>query len=376
MDVLSYGRQWVDEEDIIAVVKVLRGDWLTQGSVVKEFESCIARYCGVAHAVSFSSGTAALHASVLASGVKAGDEIITSPLSFVASANCGVYAGAVPRFADIEPEGFNINPDAVKEIFTDRTRVVIPVDYSGHPAEMDEIVSIAHKRGSLVIEDSCHSLGADYRGKKVGGLADMTVFSFHPVKPITTGEGGMVMTNDPLLYEKLLRVRSHGIARPQNEVRPWYYEMVELGFNYRLTDIQCALGLSQMAKLDFFVKRRRGISKRYDEAFKGLSNVRTFVEKDYVQSSRHLYVLSIDFSALGKTRADVMSELHVLGVGSQVHYQPIHLHPFYRDRFGCRPGDFPHAERFYEKALSLPLYPKLTDDEVLRVVRAVQRVLS
>jgi perosamine synthetase len=374
MNVLPYARQSLDEEDIAAVVGVLRGDWLTQGPTVSVFEKCVADACGAAEAVAFSSGTAALHAAVAVAGLGPGDEAITSPLSFVASANCMVYQGATPRFSDVTPGEATMDPAALEKAFTARTRVVIPVDFAGQPAALEEIQRVAHAHKAVVIEDACHALGADYHGRPVGSLSDMTVFSFHPVKHVTTGEGGMVMTQRREWADRLRRFRSHGIARPAVDPRPWFYEMVELGFNYRLTDLQCALGLSQMKKLGPFLERRRFISEQYDQAFASVPGVRPLKETPGTRSARHLYVVRLDYKLLRKDRVTIMSELRSLGVGSQVHYIPIHRHPFYEKRFGYKAGNFPHAESFYEEALSLPLFPAMTAEDVHRVVRAVERV--
>ena len=374
--ILPYGRQWLDDDDIRAVVETLKSDWLTQGPMVAEFEEAVASYSGVAHAVAFSNGTAALHAAAFAAGVGPGDEIVTSPLSFAASANGAVYMGAVPRFADVEPGGFNLDPARLAKVVGPKTKAVIPVDFSGHPADIDAVRAAAP--GAVIIEDAAHSLGAEYKGRRIGSQADMTALSFHPVKLITSGEGGMVLTPRADLRDRLLRFRTHGIVRPeparQAELGPWFYEMVDLGFNYRLTDFQCALGLSQLRKLDGFLARRRSIAARYDAAFAGHPLIKTLPTKPWAKSAYHLYCLQIDFERLGKTRIQVMSELNALGVGSQVHYIPIPWHPYYRERFGYQRGEFPEAERFYERALSIPMYPKLSDSEVERVVSAVGTV--
>lgn len=374
MNILPYARQSVDEEDIAAVVGVLRGDWLTQGPTVERFEKCVADVCGASEAVAFSSGTAALHAAVAVAGLVPGDEAITSPLSFVASANCIVYQGAIPRFSDVTPGGATMDPSALERAFTKRTRVVIPVDFAGQPAHLEEIKRMAHAHNSVVIEDACHALGAQYQGRPVGSISDMTVFSFHPVKHVTTGEGGVVVTHRREWAERLRRFRSHGITRRAVDDRSWFYEMVDLGFNYRLTDIQCALGLSQLKKLKLFLERRRFISEQYDRAFLSITGVRPLNEIPGTQSARHLYVVRLDYKLLRKDRVTIMSELRSLGVGSQVHYIPIHRQPFYEHRFGFKVGDFPHAESFYEEALSLPLFPAMTTEDVNRVVSAVERV--
>lgn len=375
---LPYSHQWIEADDVGAVVETLQGDWITQGPRVAEFEARVAEYCGARFAVAVNSGTAALHAAVFAAGLGPGDEVITTPLSFPASANCALYQGATPRFADVEPDGFNLDPAAVAARITSRTRAVIPVDYAGHPAELDEIRVIARRNDSIVIEDAAHSLGAEYRGRRVGALSDLTVFSFHPVKLITTAEGGMVLTDRADLYERLMRFRTHGIVRDAraSEIGPWFYEMVDLGFNYRLSDLHSALGLSQLRKVDRFLARRRAIAARYDVAFSNIPALRPIVPRRHVRPAYHLYVVQVDFDRLGMSRGRLVAELAARGVGSQVHYIPIHLHPFYRARFGHKPGDFPHAEAFYERALSVPLYPKMADADVERVIAGVQDVVG
>ncbi len=370
---IPYGRHWIEEEDIRAVTEVLRGDWLTQGPRVEEFERRVADRCGARHAVAFSSGTAALHAAVFAAGAGPGTEIMTSPLSFAASANCALFQGAVPRFADVEKGGFNLDPGEVEKRWSERTKAVIPVDFAGHPADLDRFRDIAHAKGGLVIQDASHSLGGEYKGRPVGAQSDITTFSFHPVKAITTGEGGMAVTQSPELFERLRRFRTHGVVRPASR-DSWFYEMVDLGYNYRLTDFQSALGISQLARLEAFLERRRSIAAAFDAAFKSCRRLTPLAPSRDVKSAYHLYVVQIDFDELGKDRAQVMEELKQKGVGSQVHYIPIHFHPYYRRLFGQE--HYPEAEKFYAKALSLPLYPKLTEEEVGRVIRAVKEVVE
>jgi perosamine synthetase len=377
---LPYSRQSIDGADIAAVVKVLKGDWLTQGPAVAAFEKAVAGYCGARHAVAFSNGTAALHGAVCAAGLGPGDEAVTTPLSFAATANGVLYAGATPVFADVEKDGFNIDPAAVEKAWTRRTKALIPVDYAGVPASLDALRALVRRKGALVIEDASHALGARYKGKAVGSQSDMTTFSFHAVKPLCTGEGGMVLTNNADLYKRLMTFRTHGIvksaARNAKKDEPWFYEMKELGFNYRLTDMQCALGMSQLKKADRFLARRRRIARAYDEAFKNKMFIQTIETPRDRQSAHHLYPLLIDFKALGKSRGRVMDELRRSGVGSQVHYIPIHLHPYYRKRFGYGPGAFPNAESFYAKELSIPLFAGMTDGDAKRVIAAVGAVIS
>ena len=399
---IPYGKQHINEDDIRAVTEVLRSDWLTQGPKVEEFEKAMAEYCGAKYAVAVSSGTAALHLACLVAGIKQGDEAITSPITFVASANCVLYCGGKPVFADIDKDTYNIDPAEIKKKITKKTRAIIPVHFAGLPCDMEAIKKIAEEYDLIIIEDACHALGAEYRIQnsglktkeewiKVGSCShsDMTVFSFHPVKHITTGEGGAVLTNNEKFYEKLLLFRNHGITKDPEKFtnkdlafplsseplihnpNPWYYEMQELGFNHRITDLQCALGLSQLKKLDAFVARRRRIADIYNAAFKGNDLIMPQAVSGGRVSSYHLYAVQIDFKRLGKSRATVMAELREKGIGAQVHYIPVHLQPFYMERFGCKKGDFPVAEAYYEKALSLPMYPKMTDEDAMRVVEAV-----
>lgn len=376
---IPYGRQWIFEDDIEAVVSVLRSDWLTQGPAVERFEQAVADYCGARYGVAFSSGTAALHGATFAAGVAVGDEVIVPPLSFVATANCVVYQGGTPIFVDVREDTLTLDPIRLKRQLTARAKAVICVDFAGHPCELDEILEIAHARGIPVIEDAAHALGALYRGRRVGGIADMTVFSFHPVKHITTGEGGMVLTNDANFCERLRLFRTHGITRRperllQENEGAWYYEMQELGYNYRISDFQCILGLSQLSKLDRFVERRREIASLYTRALRDLPGVRLPTERPGSRSSYHLYPIQIVPSVLGKNRKQVFSELRDAGVGVNVHYIPIHLQPYYRRRFATDVGLCPVAEHYYDQAISLPIYPKMEPSVVSQVIEAVRSV--
>jgi perosamine synthetase len=376
---IPYGTQWIEKEEIDAVAGVLRSDRITQGPRIEEFERAVADYTGARHAVAFSSGTAALHAACAAAGVGAGDEVITSPLSFVASANCAVYLGATPVFADIDPESLTLDwREAAKKV-TQRTKAIIPVDFGGQSCALDEITALARQHGLVVIEDAAHALGAEYKGRRVGGRADMTVLSFHPVKHITTGEGGMVLTNDAALREKLARFRTHGIVRdPAKLTVPdegaWYYEMQDLGYNYRITDIQCALGLAQLKKLDQFVARRREIAGQYAQAFASLTGLRLPREPAGTRSSYHLYVLQLPVEHLKGGRRAFFDALAGRKLGVNVHYIPIHLQPYYQRRFGYRRGNFPLTERYYDRAITIPLYPKMTDEDVRYVIASVSDV--
>ncbi len=376
---LPYGHQWIDESDIKAVVEVLRSDWVTTGPKVAEFEAKLADYVGAKYAVVFSSGTAALHAAVFAAGIGPGDEVITTPMTFAASANCVLYQGGKPVFADVQPDTLNIDPGEIEKKIIPWTKALIPVDYTGQPCDLGEIKDIARKHGLIVIEDAAHALGATYRGKRIGTLSDMTVFSFHPVKLITTGEGGAVVTDDPELARRLRIFRNHGItteARERERAGDWFYEMVYLGYNYRLTDIQCALGLSQMNKLDSWLARRQEIARRYNEAFAELPEIMTPVVKDDRSSAWHLYVIRLNLEQLRAGRAEVFAALRAENIGVNVHYIPVHLHPYYRERFGYKRGDYPVAEEAYERLISLPIFPRMTDADVDDVVKAVCKVVK
>lgn len=376
---LPYGRQSVDEADIQAVVEVLRSNWLTTGPKVGEFEDEFAAYVGSAHAVSFSSGTAALHGAAFTAGLKPGDEAITTPLTFAATANCILYQGATPVFADVSSDTLNTDPAQVEKKITPRTRAIIPVDYAGHPADLDSVMGAARKHDLIVIEDACHALGAEYKGSRVGSIADMTVFSFHPVKHVTTGEGGMVTTNNPEFAETLRRFRNHGIssdARQRQSAGQWHYEMVLLGFNYRLTDIVCALGIEQLKKLESNLTRRRQIAAMYDAAFHHLPGIVPPVVKSEVNPAWHLYPVRLDLEKLSAHRGQIFRALRAENIGVNVHYIPVHLHPYYRDRFGYRGGEFPLAEAAYARLISLPMFHSMSDNDVGDVIHAVRKVLA
>jgi perosamine synthetase len=376
---LPYGRQSIDEADIQAVVKVLRSDWLTTGPKVAEFEEAFAAQVKSKHAVSFSSGTAALHGAAFAAGLKPGDEAITSPMTFAATANCVLYQGAAPVFADVCPDTLNLDPALAAERITDRTKAILPVDYAGHPADLEPFLQLAERRGLIVIEDACHALGAEYRGRRVGSIAHMTVFSFHPVKHLATGEGGMVATNDTAFAEILRRFRNHGIssdARQRQKENQWHYEMVLLGYNYRLTDIVCALGLSQLKKLEANLARRHEIAKKYDAAFRGIPVVDRPAIRADANPAWHLYPIRLDLRKLSCDRGQIFRALRSENIGVNVHYIPVHRHPYYRDRFGCKPGDFPIAEDAYERLISLPMFHGMSDQDVADVIRGVAKVVS
>ena len=376
---LPYGRQSVDETDIQSVVEVLRSDWLTTGPKVAEFEEAFATRVGAAFAVSFSSGTAALHAAAFAAGLKSGDEAITTPLTFAATANSVLYQGATPVFADVCEDNLNLNSQAIEAKISSKTRAIVPVDYAGHPADLTPILEIARRHKLVVIEDACHALGAEYDGRRVGSIADMTVFSFHPVKHITTGEGGMVATNDAKFAETLLRFRNHGIssdARQRQSAGQWHYEMVLLGFNYRLPDIGCALGIQQLKKLDANLARRREIAARYTEAFREIPGVVSPAVRPETNPAWHLYPIRLDLKKLTVDRAEVFRALRAENIGVNVHYIPVHLHPYYRERFGYKGGEFPIAENAYERLISLPMFHGMSDQDVDDVVEAVSKIAA
>ena len=387
MSIVPYGRQWIDNDDIADVVQTLKSDWLTTGPKVAQFEQALAEHCGVKHAIAVANGTAALHVAMLAAGVGPGDCVLTSANTFVASANCAEFVGASARFADIDPETLCVNPEALDAAGADDLKAVVPVDFAGYPCVTKELADYIQARGARVIEDASHAIGASRDGYHVGGLpwVDMTTFSFHPVKTITCGEGGAILTNDDALAGSCRRFRNHGIVpvtTPRDghpvSVGPWYYEMTDVGYNYRITDFQCALGLSQLRKLDRFIARRQEIVDRYNEAFADLprADIPILPRPDTCCPAWHLYVLQIDFPALGKTRVEVMNNLRERGVGTQVHYIPVHLQPYYRRKYGYRPGMCPNAEQYYERCLSLPLFPGMTPDDVDLVINGVRTAVA
>ena len=392
---IPYGRQSIDDADIEAVVKVLKSDYLTTGPAVAAFEKKVADYVGAKYAVAVSNGTAALHVACLAAGIGEGDEVITTPITFAASANCVLYCGGTPVFADIDPDTYNISPEELESKITPQTKAIIPVHYTGQPCDMDAILEIARKHDLLVIEDGAHALGASYKGKKIGSIADMTCVSFHPVKPVTTGEGGMIVTDNEELYRRLVLYRSHGITRDKDMMQQyeeqlqqssdpalqeaadmlrgdvidpggWYYQQLELGYNYRITDISCALGASQMDKLDHFLERRRQIAKKYDEAFADIPQIKTPWQQEGCQSGWHLYMIQ----TMERSRREVFDGLRQAGIGVNVHYIPVYRHPYYQ-RNGYAGVHCLNAEAFYERAISLPIFPGLTGQQQDYVIEHV-----
>lgn len=372
---IPYGHQWIDDSDIEEVVKVLRSDWLTQGPKILEFEECLANYCGCKYAVVFNSGTSALHGAYFALGLKEGDEFVTTPNTFVATANAGLYLGAKPVFIDIEENTGNIDVSKIEERLTKNTKLIVPVHYSGHPVGLEKIYKIAEKYNLFVVEDACHALGAKYKGGKIGNCkySDMTVLSFHPLKHITTGEGGAVLTNNEEFYRRLLMFRTHGITKENFIDEPdgdWYYEMQYLGHNYRMTDIQAALGMSQLKKLDSFVERRREIADFYNKAFRDNPYFDIPFKKDYDCPSYHLYPIRLKDKYRDKKR-EIFSKLREKGLGVQVHYIPVYWQPYYKV-LGYKKGLCPVAEDFYRREISIPIYPAMTTENVNHVIDTIR----
>lgn len=378
---IFYGRQWVDEEDVAAVCDVLRSDYLTCGPKVTEMEEALKAYTGAKYAVAVSNGTAALHCACIAAGIGEGDEVITTPITFAASANCALYCGARPVFADINPETYNIDPESIRANITKKTKAVVAVDFTGQAVQHKEIRKICDEFGLVFIEDAAHAIATKYEGKQVGSLADMTTFSFHPVKTITGGEGGAIMTNNKEFYKKLVLAHAHGITHDETLMEeaphegPWYYEEISMGYNYRITDFQAALIVSQMRKLDKFVARRKEIVNAYDEAFKNIPEI--YVQKEIPESDtcRHLYIIQLKLDKLNCTRKQFFDAMSAENVQCQIHYVPVYWFPYYR-HLGYERGLCPNAEKMYEGIMSIPLYPKMTDKDVADVIMSIKKVIS
>ncbi|KAA0966778.1 UDP-4-amino-4,6-dideoxy-N-acetyl-beta-L-altrosamine transaminase [Sporosarcina sp. ANT_H38] len=372
---ISYGKQQIDEDDIAAVVETLRSPFLTQGPKVEEFEQVVANYVGAKYAVAFSNGTTALHGACYAAGIGDGDEVITTPITFAATSNAVLYCGGTPIFADIDERTYNIDPLEIEKKITSKTKAIMPVDFTGQPVDIDTIMNIAEVHNLVVIQDGAHSLGADYKRRKVGSQAHMTMFSFHPVKPITTGEGGIITTNSEEYFEKLKLFRSHGISKTPyaEEQGDWYYEMTELGYNYRMNDIQAALGLSQMRKIDGFIQRRREIAALYNEKLAEVPGIILPKQLAGNDSGWHLYMIQLNSEELMKSRKDVFDEMRALNIGVHVHYIPVYWHPYYQG-LGYDRGLCPRAEKWYEQAMTLPVFAGMTDKDVLFIVRALEDV--
>lgn len=377
---IGYGRQYIDDDDIRAVADVLRSDFLTCGPKIGEAERKLCEITGAKHAVLIANGTAALHAACFAAGVGPGDEVVTTPLTFAASANCALYCGARPVFADIDPATYNIDPDCVEACVTEKTKAVVAVDFTGQAVDLDRLREICRRRGLILIEDAAHSLGTKYNGRPVGSIADMTEFSFHPVKTCTAGEGGAVTTNDDELYRKLVLFRTHGITRAPDQMDGpaeggWYYQQIALGYNYRITDMQAALLSSQLDKLDRFAARRKELVRRYDEAFGAMPEITVQREIPASDTVRHLYLLQFNLEMLTAGRRELYDALQAEGVGVNVHYIPTYTFPYYR-QLGYRPGLCPNAERLYERIVSIPLFYSMTDEQQEKVIGAVRKVVA
>lgn len=376
-DFLPYARQLIDDDDVDAVLNVLRSAWLTTGPSVSQFEQRVCEYLGVPHAVAVSSGTAALHAAMSAIGLGSGDEVIVPSMTFVASVNCVMYQGARPVFSDVDPDTLLISPQSVRNLLTPRTKAVIAVDYAGQTADYDALLEITKSRGLTLIADACHSLGASYKGRKAGTLANLTVFSFHPVKHITTAEGGMVVTQDPGLAIRMRAFRNHGITTEvldRERLGTWYYEMWDLGFNYRLSDLQCALGISQLKKLDVWIAHRRDIARTYDDALHRIPGFEPLKRASSSEHAFHLYVVRVRAGQYGMTRDDLYRQLRTQNIGTNVHYIPAHLHPYYRNRFSTAPGLCPNAEMAYSEILSLPMSHAMSLSDAKRVAGAIREL--
>ena len=374
---LNYGQQWLDEDDIQSVINTLRSPYLTQGPKIAEFEQAMVDYVGAKYAVAFCNGTAALHGACYAAGIRKGDEVITTPITFVASSNSVLYVGGKPVFVDIDQDTYNIDPKEIEKAITPKTKAVIAVDYTGQPVAADKIKDICREHNLIFIEDGAHSLGAEYNGQKVGTLADMTMFSFHPVKPITTAEGGIVVTDSEEFAKKLKLFRSHGITNGpfSFEQGPWAYEMVDLGMNYRMTDVHATLGISQLTKIDSFIQRRWEIAEKYNIAFRDFPYVKIPFHPFETNSSWHLYMLKLNLEILTASRREIFEALRAENIGVHVHYMPVYFHPYYQ-KLGYEKGLCPNAEKWYEQALTIPLFPKMSDDDINSVIEAVKKVIQ
>lgn len=377
---LGYGRQDVNDDDISAVVDVLKSDFLTCGPATERFEDVLRWATGARYATAVANGTAALHVACLASGIGPGDEVVVSPITFAASANCVLYCGATPVFADIEPDTWNISPKSIRQKVTERTKAIIAVDFGGCAVDLDAICNICEEFELVLIEDAAHSLGTVHKGRRVGNIADITAFSFHPVKTVTTGEGGALTTNDPDLARRIALLAKHGITRDASLMEEpcaggWHYEQLELGYNYRMSDIQAALGVSQLERLSEFASRRSDIVDYYNSEFSRVPEV-TFQYDPHPQDTvRHLYCLRFDLDALGASRRFIYDALHAEGIGVNVHYLPVYLSPYYR-KLGYEPGIAPQAERYYEEAVTLPLHYRMSDRDAESVIASVNKVVN
>ena len=377
--ILPYGKQSIDEDDIAAVADVLRSDWLTTGPKVGEFEQAFAEFVGAKEAVAISNGTSALHAAMVALGIGVGDEVIVTPMTFVASANCVVYVGGTPVFADVKADTLLIDPEQVESKITSRTKAIIAVDYAGQPCDYAALQQIADKYRLALVDDACHAIGGSYQGRNVGTLADLNTFSLHPVKHITTGEGGMITTDNSEYARKMRVFRNHGITtdhRQRSEMGSWFYEMVDLGYNYRITDFQCALGINQLKKLPTWVERRQAIAKQYDVAFAEIDGVTPLRVRSDVSHAYHLYVVRFDMARLKVDKATLFAALRAEGIGINVHYIPVHWHPYYRQQFGTGEGLCPIAEAAYNEIISLPMFPFMEERDGTDVIVAIKKIMT
>lgn len=377
---LPYARQWIGEEEIEKVTQVLRSEWITQGPVTREFEREFARAVGARFAIAVNSGTAALHVALAAVGIGPEDQVITSPFTFAATSNAVLYLNGIPKFADIESRTYNVDPGRVEEQISPKTRVLLPVHYAGQPCNMDRLVALSRKYNLPLVEDAAHALGATYRGKKIGSIGRATIFSFHPVKHITTGEGGMVVTDDEGIAERAYMIRTHGIDKDASKrfekEGNWFYQMITLGYRYNMTEMQAALGLCQLERLDLFLKRRREIAEHYQAAFQEMQEVVTpYVEPDS-EHAWHLYTLQVRPERLRVDRDRILSALRAENIGANLHYIPVHLHPYYRQNLNTREGDHPVAEGVFQRILTIPLFPKMTDHDVDDVIHALKKVIG
>ena len=372
---IPYGRQFIDDDDIQAVVETLRSNWLTTGPAVKAFEEAFAEYVGSRYAVAVCNGTAALHAIMNCLEIGSGDEVIVPAMTFAATANAVVYQGGTPVFCDVDPDSLLVDHQHLEALITPRTKAIIAVDYTGQPCNYSKLKNTTEKHRLTLVADGCHALGAEYQNVRVGSVAGLTAFSFHPVKHITTGEGGMVTTNSETQYDRLLRFRNHGITtdfRQREKTGSWFYEMTDLGYNYRISDIQCALGRSQLKKLPDFLKRRTAIAHKYLKAFSETEHIHPLAVSRDVLHAWHLFVVRVDFDRLGLDRETVFLRLKNAGIGVNVHYLPVYLHPFYQRKYGTYPGMCPNAESAYERILSLPIHPAMTDADVDQVISSMR----
>ena len=376
---IPYGRHQIDQSDIDAVVSVLKSDWLTTGPKISEFEGAIAQYSGANYAIAVSSGTSALHCAAYAVGIKPGDEVIVPAITFAATANGAIALGAKPIIVDVEPDTLLIDTACVEKHITPRTKAIVSVDYAGQPCDYQALRDLADKHNLYLISDSCHALGAVYGNRTIGKIADATVFSFHPVKHITTGEGGAIVTDDDVLAKRMRRFRNHGIDvdhHHRNNAGTWFYEVVGLGFNYRITDFQCALGLSQLKKIEKWIGRRREIARKYDRAFQSIDAIRPLTVRNNVRHVYHLYVVQVKAREDLQNRAELFTALREKGVGVNVHYIPLNLHPFYRHHFSTHKGQCPVAETAYKNILSLPIFPAMSDADVDLVIQSISKMVS